>query len=194
MLLPVDRSFSSIFSFSRTLTHLDLECCQLTEYSGQLFLSLFTKYPVKVEDVCLEKNPGISEATRQLIQQCLELKSRRNSVSSEEPLSARFTLNDLSIPTPRNAPTPEPPSIIKKTPRKTTTTTATEAATPRSVRDSFKSVTFEQNRPPERASPTRGRRVKQEEEEDIDANIEELLPIDPEPFGVVGPRPYWQRA
>lgn len=183
-----------IVSSSRTLTHLDLECCQLTEYAGQLFLSLFTKYPVKIEELCLEKNPGVSEKTRQLIRECLELHSRRNSISSEQPLSSRFVLNDITIPTPRKAATPEPIAIIKKTPRKTTTTTATEAMTPRSVRDSVKSVSFEPKSRSGRMLPTRGQKFQYEDEEDIDADIEELLPIDPEPFGMAGARPYWQRA
>lgn len=149
---------------------------------------------MKIEELCLEKNPGVSEKTRQLIHECLELHSRRNSISSEQPLSSRFVLNDITIPTPRKAATPEPIAIIKKTPRKTTTTTATEATTPRSVRDSVKSVSFEPKSRSERMSPTRGRKFQYEDEEDIDADIEELLPIDPEPFGMAGARPYWQRA
>ncbi|CAF1343287.1 unnamed protein product, partial [Didymodactylos carnosus] len=70
-----------VISSSRTLTYVDLECCNLTEYAGQLLLSLLTRYPVELNELVLEKNPLITEKTLTLINDCLELKTKNKSAN-----------------------------------------------------------------------------------------------------------------
>lgn len=163
--------------FSRTLTSLDLECCNLSEYVGQLFLTLFTKYPVKLEEIYLEKNPAMLEKTRQLIDECLSLKSRRNSDSSEPFLLDRLSLHDNdSTTTDETISERAKPKKKKKKP--TTIQQPTKIIT--NAKEELKSVTF---------IP-----IKHPDEENCEEEIEELQPIEIEPYGTVGPTLYWNRV
>ena len=165
-------------SDSRTLTQLDLECCNLTEYTGQLFLMLFTKYPVHLEEICLEKNPLISDATRSLIKDCLELKSRRNSTSMERVGTSRSPI--------RNDP------MTRNSSRKENVQTDRVMAMVYQPSPKKPSMRFRGDRTNyDRSDPVRTSKKSVEiREHDEEPDVEELLPIDIDPYGTVGPRPY----
>jgi hypothetical protein len=167
---------SMIIASSRTLKYLDLECCDLTEYIGQLFLGLFTKYPVKLEEIYLEKNVGILDSTRHLINECLNLKSRQNSISSEQPLIDRLSIHDDSSSTDETISERIQPVKLKKKKKKPI------------VKESPKLITKEE---PKAVSfiPFKKPQVEKEEED-----IEELLPLDIELTGTVGRTLYWNRV
>lgn len=176
------------------MTHLDLECCQLTEYAGQLFLTLFTKYPVKLEEICLDKNPAMLGETRALIQECLGLKSRRNSVSTETPMSTRLPLHDNPISLASD--NGQPVKMVQKNETKPVSRPVEPARrpiepSPTSARNAPKSVSFGQRQQPVPPLDIKGSNKRDEED---DADIEELLPIDTPPYGSVGPRLYWNRV
>ena len=157
------------------MTYLDLECCNLTEYVGQLFLTLLTRYPVKLEEIYLEKNVGILESTRQLISECLNLKSRQNSISSEQAIIDRLPINDDdSMSTSSTISETIPPVKLRKKKKKTIVKESVNFP----IKEETKSVSFVP--------------VKKQEEEEED--IEELLPVDIEPRGTVGPTLYWNRV
>ncbi len=168
-------NFDFYFHYSRTLTYLDLEYCNLTEYVGQLFLTLFTKYPVKLEEICLEKNSGILDSTRQLISECLQLKSRQNSISSEQPLLDRLSIDEDSTSTDGTISERIEPVKLRKKKKKHP---IKESPPKVNIKQEIKSVSFNPIKKPE---------VEQEED------IEELLPIDIEPYGTVGRTLYWNR-
>lgn len=175
------------FRFSRTLTYLDLECCDLTEYVGQLLLTLFTKYPVKLEEICLDKNPSILESTRTLINECLNLKSRQNSISTEQPLvqltNVQYENNndDSTSTTSTVSARVEPVKLKKKKTKKSSVYDSTKS----DVKEQTKSVSFTPVK--KRDLPT----VIKPNDEDED--IEELLPVDIQPYGTVGRTLYWNR-
>lgn len=171
--------FENDFSSSRTLTHLDLECCNLNEYVGQLFLTLLTKYPVRLEEIYLEKNPAIAENTRQLISECLSLKSRRNSAASEQLITDRLTIheNDATSTDETISEQVEPIKLKKK---KMTKNIVREPAKVIEAREETRAVSFIPIKNPAEAN--------REEE------IEELLPVEIQPYGTVGPAVYWNRV
>ncbi len=157
------------------MTFIDLECCNLTEYAAQLFLTLFTKYPVKLEEIYLDKNPGILDNTRHLIAECLTLKSRQNSITSDQPLVDRLSLHDDSTSTDGTISEQVQPVKLKKKKRKPSI-----KQTPKIIiKEEPKTVGFVPIKKPE----------EKEEEEDI----EELLPVDIEAYGTVGHTLYWNR-
>jgi len=175
--LKIKISINSILIFiSRTLTYLDLEYCNLTEYAGQLFLTLFTKYPVKLEEIYLDKNSSILDSTRTLINECLNLKSRQNSISSEQLLSHRLSINDDSTSTISEQ--IQPIKLKKKKKKKNL-----KESPIINNKQETKSVNFTQIKKPIETK-------KQEEEEEI----EELLPIEIEPYGTIGRTLYWNRV
>ncbi len=164
---------------SRTLTYLDLECCNLTEYAGALFLSLFTKYPVKLEELYLDKNSSISDSTRKLIFECLNLKSRHNSISNEQPLSHRLSRNDDSTSINSIISEKARPVELRKKKKKSSLKEPSKIV----VKEEIKSVGFDQIKKTEQPVQT-----KKEEEE------EELFPVAIEPYGTVGRMLYWNRV
>lgn len=172
-----------LFVISRTLTYLDLECCNLTEYAGQLFLTLFTKYPVKLEEMYLDKNSSMHESTRTLINDCLSLKSRQNSISSEQLPSHRLPANDDNDSASTNSTISEQIQPVKlKKKKKKKTNIIKESPVVHVVKEERKSVHIKE--------PTETKKQEQEEEEE---DIEELLPVEIEPYGTVGRRLYWNR-
>ncbi|CAF0938018.1 unnamed protein product [Adineta steineri] len=175
---------SIIITSSRTLTCLDLECCNLSEYAGQLFLTLFTKYPVKLQEFYLDKNPSISNSTRTLINECLNLKSRQNSILNEQPLlSHRLSLHDNNSSNTNSIISENSQSVkLKKKKRKSILKEPSKNV----MREETKSVGFNQINKSEKPIETK----KDEEEEEI----EELLPVEIEPYGTVGRMPYWHRT
>lgn len=173
------RFFQDVLSSSRTLIYLDLECCNLNEYVGQLFLILLTKYPVKLEEICLEKNPAMLENTRQLISECLSLKSRRNSVSSEQLLTDRLSVRDNDgTSTDETINERIEPVKLKKKKKKNPVKEPVKIV---ATREEIKSVGFIPIKNP--AEANRG----------IEEEIEELLPVEIQPYGTVGPTLYWNR-
>jgi hypothetical protein len=168
----------SIFLFiSRTLTSLDLECCNLTEYAGQLFLTLFTKYPVKLEEIYLDKNSSILESTRTLINECLNLKSRQNSISSEQLLTHHLSINDDD-----STSTNEQIQPIKLEKKKKKKKKNSKQSPMINIKEEIKSVQIKE--------PVEIKKQEKDEEEEI----EELLPVEIEPHGTVGPTLYWNRV
>lgn len=180
MIFVFQKSRQLFFSlFSRTLTYLDLECCNLTEYAGQLFLGLFTKYPVKLEEIYLDKNPSILQSTRTLIHDCLSLRSRQNSISSEQLVSHRSSVKHEDDSTSTNSTVSEqiqPVKLRKKTKKKINNIKESPV-----VKEQTKSVHIKE--------PIKTKEEKKEEEE-----IEELLPVEIEPHGTIGRRLYWNRV
>jgi hypothetical protein len=154
----------------------------LTEYAGQLFLILFTKYPVKLDEICLDKNPSILDSTRTLISECLSLKSRRNSSSSEQPMSYRLPIDDDSVSTTSTISEKIEPVKLKKKKKKIIFKESPRIVT----KEETKSVGFNQIKNPEK--PIEIKRKDEEEE------IEELLPVEIEPYGTVGQRLHWHRV
>jgi hypothetical protein len=168
---------------SRTLKYLDLECCNLTEYAGQLLLTLFTKYPVKLEEIYLDKN-SILDSTRTLINECLGLKSRQNSISSDQPLSYRLPINDEdSDSTTSTTRETIQPVKLKKKKKKSSLKAAPEIL----IKEATKSVGFNQIKNPEKPIEIKKKEVTEEE-------IEELLPVEIGPYGTVGRMYHWHRV
>ncbi|CAF0962530.1 unnamed protein product [Adineta ricciae] len=165
---------SMIVASNQTLTHLDLESCQLSEYAGKLFLSLFTKYPVRLEELCLDKNASLSDTTRTLIKECLDLKSRRNSLENE-PSVRRSSSPDEII---RKKPQP-----VKLKKKKSSLKEDSKVL----AKEEIKSVAFSNVKRTEKS--LENKQGQENEEEDI----EELLPVETQPFGTVGHQLYWNR-
>ena len=153
----------------------------MTEYAGQLFLTLFTKYPVKLDEICLNKNPSILDSTHTLISECLSLKSRRNSSSSEQPMSYRLPLDDDSVSTTSTISEKIEPVKLKKKKKKIILKESPKIVT----KEETKFVSFNQIKNPEK--PIEIKRKDEEEE------IEELLPVEIEHYGTVGQRLHWHR-
>ncbi|CAF3547118.1 unnamed protein product [Rotaria sordida] len=172
-----------LIASSRTLTYLDLECCNLTEFAGQLLLSLFTKYPVKLEEIYLDKNPSILDSTRRLINECLSLKSRQNSISSQQPLSYHLSVNDDSTSTNSTINEKISPIKLKKKKKKSNLNEPPKS----SIKEETKPFRVNQIKQPEKSIEIK---KKEQEQEDI----EELLPVEIQPYGTVGRMLYWHRV
>ena len=159
-----------------------MECCNLSEYVGQLFLTLLTKYPVKLEEIYLEKNSAMLDSTRQLISECLSLKSRRNSDSSEQHvLVDRLSLHDnASTTTDETISERIEPTKLKKKKKKQQQSTVQPPTKIINTKEEMKSVTF---------IP-----IKHRQEENREEEIEELHPVEIEPYGTVGRLVYWNRV
>ncbi|CAF0931674.1 unnamed protein product [Rotaria sp. Silwood1] len=173
--------FSMLIASSRTLTYLDLECCNLTEFAGQLLLSLFTKYPIQLEEIYLEKNPSILDSTRTLINECLSFKSRQNSISSQQPLSYHLPINDDSTSINSTISEKVPPLRLKKKKKKSNLHESSKTF----IKEETKPFSFNQIKQPDKSIETK---IKKEQED-----IEELLPVDIQPYGTVGRMLYWHR-
>lgn len=158
---------------SPTLISIDLEACQLSEYAGQLFLGLITKYPVSLEEIYLDQNPDILDSTKTLIKECLNLKSRRNSLSSENQISFRLPLSKL----------PEDDS-----------STISEDIRPAKTEkkkiqlDQRQETMSKPKKVPSKPVVEREKKIEQNNEE-----IEELEPIEIQPYGMTRALPRWQR-
>ncbi|CAF2571067.1 unnamed protein product [Rotaria sp. Silwood2] len=176
---------SMLIASSRTLTYLDLECCNLTEFAGQLLLSLFTKYPIKLEEIYLDKNPSILDSTHTLINECLSLKSRENSISSQQPLCYRLPINDDSSSTSSTKGEKVPPLKLKKKKKKKKPNLHESPKTV--IKEETKPFAFNQIKQPEKQVEIK---KKEHEQEDI----EELLPVEIQPYGTVGRMLYWHRV
>ncbi|UJR28111.1 hypothetical protein I4U23_009366 [Adineta vaga] len=177
---------SMIIASSRTLTHLDLECCQLTEYTGKLFLSLFTKYPVKLREMYLEKNPFLSDSTRTSINECLSLRSRRNSVLNEPPLLSyrRSSIHDDSS-SPQSVQNEKSQTVIVKKKTKKKKSNLKEPSE-NLTKEEIKSVGFNEVKQSHKF-------VENRKEREDDEDIEELLPVEIQPYGTIERQLYWQR-
>ncbi|CAF0820545.1 unnamed protein product [Rotaria sp. Silwood1] len=173
--------FSMLIASSRTLTYLDLECCNLTEFAGQLLLSLFTKYPIQLEEIYLEKNPSILDSTRTLINECLSFKSRQNSISSQQPLSYHLPINDDSTSINSTISEKVPPLRLKKKKKKSNLHESSKTF----IKEETKPFNFNPIKQPDKSIETK---IKKEQED-----IEELLPVDIQPYGTVGRMLYWHR-
>ncbi len=122
----------------------------------------------------MDKNPGILDSTRHLINECLNLKSRQNSISSEQPLIDRLSIHEDSTSTDGTISEQIQPVKLKKKKKKSSVKEYPKVIT----KEETKSVGFIPIKKPE-----------EKEEEDI----EELLPIDIEAYGTVGHTHYWNR-
>ena len=134
------------------------------------------------------------EETRALIQECLGLKSRRSSVSTEPLMAIRLPLHE--DPISRASDNDQPVKIVEKKENKPASRPVEPARepiepSPTSARNTPKSVSFGQRPQPVPPIDIRGNNRRDEED---DADIEELLPIDTPPYGAVGPRLYWNRV
>ncbi len=152
-----------------------MECCNLTEYAGQLFLTLFTKYPVKLEEIYLDKNPSILDATHTLIHDCLNLKSRQNSISNEQPVLHPLPIHDEDSTSSTN--------------------TISEKIQPVKLKKKKKKSHLKQS-PKEETKPFHLNQIKKpvEIKKDEEEEIEELLPVEIEPYGTIGRTLYWNRV
>lgn len=157
----------------------------MTEFAAQLFLTLLTKYPVSLEEINLEKNLSILESTRILINECLNLRSRRNSISSEQQFSHRLPIDDDT----RNIHSREvekvPPLKLKTRTRKKKTTFNESSGV--LLKEETKPFNVDLIRKPEKPVVI-GKQIQNDEDE-----IEELEPIDIEPYGTIGRPLYWRR-
>ncbi|CAF2006740.1 unnamed protein product [Rotaria magnacalcarata] len=174
---------SMLIASSRTLTYLDLECCSLTEFAGKLFLALFTKYPVTLEEICLDQNPLMLNSTCTLINECLGLKSRSNSISSHQPLSYYLPIDDDASVIASKISEKNSPVKLRRKKRKPDTNRSSKVV----VKEETKPFTLNEIKVPEKRVEIRNKENKEQE------YIEELLPIEPQAYGTVGRLPYWQR-
>jgi hypothetical protein len=147
-------------------------------------LNLFTKYPVKLEEIYLDKNSSILDLTRTLINECLQLKSRQNSISSEQLLSHRLSINDDSTSTNSTISEQIQPVKLKKKKKKKKKINLKESPII-NVKQETKAVSFNQIK-----KPVEIKKPQEDEEEEI----EELLPVEIEPYGTVGRTLYWNRV
>lgn len=130
-----------------------------------------------LEDICLEKNPDLSESTRKLIQECLNLKSRRNSTSSDAsrsfhvPITEALKSSRSSVASDDVAPVTSPKKIIKHEQLR-------KAKIP-SAPDSVRSVGFKEKSRSDIMTTTEARTFPPED----DIEIEEMMPIENTPIG-----------
>lgn len=165
---------------------MDLESCELSQYAGQLFLSLFTKYPVKLEELYLEKNPAVADTTRTSIRECLGLKSRSSSKERPSPRYRPSARDDAS--SADSAIDEQPRPVRPKTKKKKSSLRGSSRS---AVREEPKSVGFSEARKPPK--PVEAKVVKKREEHD-DEEIEELHPIEIPPYGTAGQLLHWYRV
>jgi hypothetical protein len=165
-----------------------LESCSLSQYAGQLFLGLFTKYPVKLEELYLEKNPSMADSIRTSINECLGLKSRRSSI--ERPLShRRSSIHDEASSTNSTIDEQPQPVKLKKKKKKTSLREPSRSV----LREEPKSVAFSEVKKLEKPVETKTDMVEKKRE-DEEEDIEELLPVEVQPYGTVGRLLYWHRV
>jgi hypothetical protein len=145
---------------------------------------------VKLEELCLSKNPSLSDVTRTLIDQCLGLKSRRNSTSIGQPITYRVSSTDQKVEVKRTPKDAVQPVKIRNKDRTVTNTNHSKRSSSVRIRRQSQTIGFDQKKIIDKPVQVNDRHA-QNRVDDID--IEELLPIAVEPKGIITPRPYWQR-
>jgi len=133
-----------------------------------------------------------------LIKECLSLKSRQNSISSEQPLVQQLPPirrhengsnnnnddDDSTSTTSTISARVEPVKLKKKTKKKLVQHDSMKF----DVREETKAVSFSPIK--KRELPTE---TKPKDDDDNDEEIEELLPVEIQPHGTVGRTLYWNR-
>ena len=137
---------------------------------------------MKLEEIYLDQNPAILDSTRTLINECFSLKSRRNSISSPRPVSFRLPISDNLANTNSTISETISPLKLKKKKKKGNLSQSPDIV----IKEETKPVSFTDVKQREKSAEIKKKEMEEEE-------IEELLPIEMEPYGIAGRTLYWRR-
>ena len=138
---------------------------------------------MKLEEICLDQNPAILGSTRTLINECFSLKSRQNSISNPRPVSFRLPITDDLANTNSTISETISPLKLKKKKKKGNLSEPPDII----IKEETKPVSFTDVKQREKSAEIKKKEMEEEKE------IEELLPVETEPYGIAGRTLYWRR-